>query len=710
MEFPRYNSDGSEELSFQNIWRDIQPQEILGAECFNPEAIIVPTGNKMVLELTAIEFREMFSALYNGAEITYPDRYLQIMVNFLKGLHCSPELEDESGCLNFLPSASFVSFSPQNPYNEPNLVPDGYLVPPFHLNSDFLYPEIFGFLATDVMVQLDAIPIFGGWDDLIGLNFPTIKLRVKGQGQIELDLISIQLGGLVVAKVGSPPNILDLIDGIIETGVKIIDVSAEAASIPIESDMIVEDEIPIDSVDFVDVYLTFVPKIAADVEFYGFGGGIRQIGLCGLEIEGEISMEDIRFNAMTCALEKRVGGVWLPVEGWEDFEECLPPSGGGGAGGAGVLKVRTLQLTVPAATTFNSTSYVNLPVSFSHTPEYTKMLVIADNLTLVNSGAGQTDARITVGGNAGIQSTRARNIGTNGRSLQTSDHWIGLTAGAAVNIAIQGRVSSGTGTLNENAEINITILEFDNPEDLYVEDVRILDWELQKKIGGVWLTVSESLADALIDIQNLAVTALNNANSAITVNNTQINQINAIQNLNTVQNNRILELELDMDDVQLSIGQINLTLGTVDSRLDSLESFQIGAQEFFSDNWDLRDSPNGWASPSAVWLPDVGYGSNAPFVLSLPSWTIYDGAPTHLKLTCINESGGDAYFDVTWVNTTDAQSIRVAGNTTMNVWVRIPNNVFGSQMPMFSVTNNINTAALHIAEIKLCGRGQLASP
>jgi len=331
--FPEYEADGSEILSFENTFRDISPQSVDWGDCFIPEATLAPTDNKLVLNLTAQEFKEIFSALYNGAELTYPDRFLQIVVNFLKGLHCPPVMEDTGGCINYFLYASFVEFLEQNPYSQPDFVPEGYLFPPFVVNTEFTYPEMLGYIATDVMVVPAAIPVFGDWGDLLALHFPTIVLHVVGTGQIEVDFLSVVLGGQVIIKVGSPPNILDIVDGIIETGVKIVDLGQDLTAVPPESDTVIAEEINIDAPMGTDVYFVFVPKLDASTEFFGMGGGIRQIGLCGLEQEAIVGgitnlrwvvSEDVNpFGYGYYQLEQQLAGVWSPVEGSADVGNWL---------------------------------------------------------------------------------------------------------------------------------------------------------------------------------------------------------------------------------------------------------------------------------------------------------------------------------------------------------------------------------------------------
>lgn len=280
--------------------------------------------NKLLTDWTGEQYTKIFSALYTGAHLMFPEEASEIIWQFLRPVHQPLSLEgEEDNCINYPPSAPLLQYIPQNPFNEPDLVPEGYISSPFHYNQDFAYPELLGYQATDVLVQLDAIPIFGDWGDVLGLQFPTIKLTVTGQGQIELDLLSVQLGGLAIVKVGSPPNIIDLIDGIVETGVVVVDLQQDFTSIPFESDMVISEEIDIDALEPTDVYIVFVPKLDASTDFFGFGGGIRQIGLCGLEEIGTMFVEDIRFNTDEYQLEKRINGIWSLVAGYDEWMDYI---------------------------------------------------------------------------------------------------------------------------------------------------------------------------------------------------------------------------------------------------------------------------------------------------------------------------------------------------------------------------------------------------
>lgn len=324
--FPEYEEDGQEKLSYPNLWRDIEPQQIVGADCFTPYVDLNTDENLIILKLTAIEFTQIFSALYNGAVQTYPQSFMQILVNFLKGLHCPPELPQEDGdCFTYPNYAAFIDYEPTNPFNQPDFVPDGYEFPPFLINVEFDYPEAFGYLATDVFVPFAALTIAP--ENILTLNYPTLKISVLGTGQIELDLLSVQQGGYAVLKVGSPPNILDILGEIaIETGVKIIDLDSDSLSVPPETDIIIAEEINIeaDTGVLTEVYIVFIPKLNDSLLPLGFGGGIRAIGLCGFDTEGVImGIEDVRFNTENCTFEKRLLGVWEAIDGGDEWLICV---------------------------------------------------------------------------------------------------------------------------------------------------------------------------------------------------------------------------------------------------------------------------------------------------------------------------------------------------------------------------------------------------
>lgn len=258
---------------------------------------------------------------------------IQAILIFEEGIEIAGEFPDEGGCPNFAPSAGFISYYPQNPYNQPDYVPPDYLVPPFFVNDALEYPEIFGYQATDVFLNgaaLNIDPI-----NIATLNFPRFVISVIGPGQVELDLLAVQSGGYMVIKIGSMPNLIDIIQNqVIENNVRVIDLNNDGVSIPQESDVVIAEEINIEAEpdEITEIYCVFVPRLDDSLIPLNFGGGIRAIQLCGFEgDDGEtevVGVEDVRFNTETCTFEKRIAGEWSAIEGGDEWLMCVSDGGG----------------------------------------------------------------------------------------------------------------------------------------------------------------------------------------------------------------------------------------------------------------------------------------------------------------------------------------------------------------------------------------------
>lgn len=279
-EFPRYEEDGSEQLSFENIWMDGAPQEVLGAECFTPRVDLNPLDNIIELKLSAEEFTEMFSALYTGAIISYPSKYLQIMVNFLKGLHCPPEFE-ENTCKDFPPYAPFIEYPLQNPYSQPDLVPDGYVIPPMTVVTaenagDYADSEI-----GDVIVNFNSFPLDSGWFDELHEDMPSLLLHVTGTGTIGVEFTPMIQGGLAIVTLDNPPDLVDILAGVITGADNIVDVNKDTLSVPPETADQIIFPLEITTPGEHIVYVVFFPIIDDSLIPIRFGGGIRKIEVCG---------------------------------------------------------------------------------------------------------------------------------------------------------------------------------------------------------------------------------------------------------------------------------------------------------------------------------------------------------------------------------------------------------------------------------------------
>ena len=671
--------------------------------------------NRLIAEWTGKQYTKLLSAVITGAELMFPDEANEVIWQLIKVVHQPIQFDEESSdCFNYLPSAPFVTFTPQNPYNQPDYIPDDYLVPPFFVNSELAYPTAFGYLATDVFIDGASInidPI-----DLLTLNLPQIKIRVYGAGQIELDLLAVTLGSQAIIKVGSPPNIFDVIvDGLTED-VTIIDLNVDSLSVPPETDILYSEEINIEAESGIatDVYIVFVPNLDDSLIPLRYGGGIRQIGLCGFESAGVImGIQDIRFNVASCNLETLVDGEWTVVTGWENWLDCVPSGGGGGAGAAITVITGTMGTAGTGSTTTTSTSFVDISgYNFPHTPTRSNMLVICENIMLVNSSTNQpiTVRIVRGGGGAGLDANEAVAHNLTSLPLSVSERFA-VTPGVAATIELQWKVAAGTATCSHRQTVNVTILEYDNAEDLFVEDIRIVDGELQKKIGGAWIPVTESLAALLDTIAAAASAAQTTANTATSTNTTQQTQINSIITVNNTQNTRLTNLESFQSDAELSFLGIQAQLDNHESRIDALEAtaLAITPLEFWYKEWSFLSSASGWTSPTAPWVSGQGFVYDSAFRLQLLSETLFDNRITHMKLNVRKYTGGFGTATIEWVNTTGFAVIRMSGGTLLNsVWTQVGNLDSQPNIPDFLISNF--SGEIRVEGIKLLGRGSNIFP
>jgi len=305
----------------RNMYVEKLVQTLEGVDCFTPFADLNTDSNQILLELTEQEFTQMFSALMVGADVAYPDISHQIVINFLRGLHCPPAFGSETDdCYNYPMYAPFIDLFPANPYNDPDEIPSGYLAPPFSLAVGSPYED------TDLIVPFDSFPLLANWFDIIFGFLPQITINTIGDGQIEIDLLNTFNGGFAIVKVGSPPNILDIIGGIIDPNIWIIDLQIDIA-LPSEADLVVAQEVDIEVGAGIaeQTYITFIPAFDDAFPPFGlplrYGGGIRQVGLCGFESGGVIvGMTDLR--VVNCKIEAFENDEWVEKG---DLSACIQP-------------------------------------------------------------------------------------------------------------------------------------------------------------------------------------------------------------------------------------------------------------------------------------------------------------------------------------------------------------------------------------------------
>lgn len=312
--FPQYDESGEEILFFPNVWRDIAPQEVLGAECFINPANINNGLNRFVMDITGEDFRKMLSSLYVGSEIAYPQEFMQIIVNFLKMVHCPIDFEEE--CKTYPTYTPIIQYSPMSPFIDPDEVPEGYLFPPFVFVSDENIAEYTDFQVGDVIAPINSFPLDTGWFDDLNENLPSLTISVEGEGTLNINFINIPQGGLAIVTVDNPPNLIDILAGIITGADNIIDLNLDILSVPPETAQEHIYPVEVTGMGMHTVYVVFFPILDDSLIPLRFGGGLRSIELCDF---GEVIVpyvEDIRYNDDPQMLQFFKAGLWHDVTDW----------------------------------------------------------------------------------------------------------------------------------------------------------------------------------------------------------------------------------------------------------------------------------------------------------------------------------------------------------------------------------------------------------
>lgn len=270
-----------------------------------------------------------------------------------------PEDADCRQCLDFLPEYPIVHYAPNDPFRTPDYTPPGYIIPPWYKNPTFPLP---GVLPTDAMVNLLSlaeIPIAALADGM-----PRFSITTSGTGELELEFVKIPQGGYVIVQSDDA------------VGIQLVDLHStsvtDAASLgtllgilglPGDYDIVQTEtvELHFDVSGLHVTNCTFIPAIGGDV-ILGFGGGLRRVSLCGLDIPQETPMALFQVDGCllqwrpndqsswqtlvdlstcaggdaliqlrqnpdnSCLLEQQIvdGGDWLPAF---DFSLCAPGTG-----------------------------------------------------------------------------------------------------------------------------------------------------------------------------------------------------------------------------------------------------------------------------------------------------------------------------------------------------------------------------------------------
>lgn len=663
-------------LAFENQFHEFITQTVEGIECVSmPFPVIKPTENLVTLKLTQGELLQLLSSIQVGAEWTYPDKSQQILFNFMKGLICPPIMEDQE-CLDYPTYASFITYAPENPYIQPDLIPEGYLIPPFFVNGQNGHDEE-GYEPLDIITPFGAFELLGGWFDIIDGFLPQITVMVNGAGKAFVKLLPIFNGGMACITLDAPPNLADIFLGIVTGGDNILDLNLDIVSVPPETAKEIIYELDISGTGLHTIYITFLPVVDDASVPLRYGGGFRGVQLCNFVEQPAMGIQNIRFDGASCQLQVLEDGDWVQVTGWEDWLDCVPS--GGGSGGAAALKTEVQAINIATAKTTTSTGFVAVGGStFPYDFTRNNALIVCHDINMSNSLTnGFTYAQVTYAGEQGLDNAPAENFGQTARPLAAAARFTGLLETSG-DIGLDFRVSSGTGTIAATTGLVFTIIEYDNLEDLFVEDIRIFEGELQKKIGGAWIPVSDSFEAIINSLEANINAAQTTANGAVSTNASQQSQINSIISVNNTQNGRLTVIEDDVEDLILSVSGINGTLATHTTQIAALQSITgilaYGGAWATTQNYD--DSPYFWATIiGAGYVAGQGFRSDSNgLTISMNDARLAECQCTHVyaRVAMINAPTGSLQWRVQG-GAYGSLKYNGTGGSISDGWLRVPN-------------------------------------
>lgn len=236
--------------------------------------------------------------------------------DFLHSDPCDEGTPDEGECTEYTPDAPFIQYAPNDPFQTPDLVPPGYIIPPFYNNPLIPLP---GVLPGDAMVNFASLPITQNLPELLETGLPRIRVNFEGTGQVELELVRVPQGGQVMITHDDNPltaRIVDLnaldISGL-ETIFDIFNIVFQGSVNSVEVVEVLFDT-PGDHV----IDITFLPTVNEDV-ILGFGGGLRRVSLCGVDMTGEEVVPQFQVIDNGCTLQWRPN----PSAAWQTLSTEL---------------------------------------------------------------------------------------------------------------------------------------------------------------------------------------------------------------------------------------------------------------------------------------------------------------------------------------------------------------------------------------------------
>lgn len=216
------------------------------------------------------------------------------------GEECNNLGFEEDSCVEYQPNNSLFGYAPNDPFSTPNLIPAGYLFPPFYTNPLIPLP---GVLPGDAMVNFASIPVAANLPELLAAGLPRIYIPVEGTGEVEIELVKIPQGGIALIRDVDNielPKVLDL-NSVAIVGLPAIEDILDVVLLDkVQETEIVEFEFTTPGAHTIEV--AFLPNIG-DAILLGFGGGLRRVSYCAGAQTGAVQVPE--FRILNCNLEWR---------------------------------------------------------------------------------------------------------------------------------------------------------------------------------------------------------------------------------------------------------------------------------------------------------------------------------------------------------------------------------------------------------------------
>lgn len=229
----------------------------------------------------------------------------------------APCLDCGGGCIEYPPSAPFITYEPNNPYTEPGVIPPGYVSTPWYI-ADATSQSIYDTLPGAACVTLGGLPpnpVFEG--------LPRFTVRLSGTGRVLLHLLLVNFGGMYQVTVD---------EDLLQT--QVIDSNQDKISIPPETSdtTLWEWEFTTPGQHRIDVII--LPNAQVEPPFALFGGGLAKVELCDFSETPPMGNLYRTNPENPCELQESAdqGATWTTIYSAAD---CAEPGPAGPAGPQG---------------------------------------------------------------------------------------------------------------------------------------------------------------------------------------------------------------------------------------------------------------------------------------------------------------------------------------------------------------------------------------